>query len=194
MAENRNLKSRIYIIGKYSVSESDLEDFLNEKKDLIVNVDNQELINIRSKKFRLWVKEKKENKKTLNPYEILERKALEAKLKSEIHKAEIKRIQAEKENMDLLTQRNELINHADAKYYYFEYMAKINIEIFRCDKPLIDFLIEQLQQKLTTEDMHFLKTEFKTLFENTIGAAIKDVITQQKKELDEWTSGKIIQK
>jgi len=193
MAENKNLKSRIYIIGKYSVGEGELEDFLNDKKDLIINVDGQELINIRSKKFRLWVKEKKEGKKS-GPYEILERKALEAKLKSEIHKAEIKRIQAEKENMDLLTQRNELISHADAKYYYFEYMAKLNIEIFRCDKPLIDFLIEQLQQKLTTEDMQFLKTEFKSLFENIIGAAIKDVISQQKKELDEWTSGKTIQK
>ncbi len=184
---NRFYKSKAYVISKFSIPSETLDQYLQENPDLLIKTDGGEYVNIGMKKFRVWAN----GKKSCSRNNQLETKAIEADLKAKIHKAEIKRIQAERENIELQKTRNDLISHAFAKFYYESYCEKINLELFRCDKKLVDFVQSQFQQKVTPEYLHDFIVEFKKIFENEIGSTLKAIQQQQQKEIEELKSENI---
>ena len=179
---NKYLKLRAYIISKYQVEKSKLSRFLEENPDLIEFYENIEYINIGRKKFRQWIKEHK----TSRSYNDLANKAFEAEFETKISIAEIKRIEAEREAIELKKIRDELIDHRHAENYYLAYCKKINRKVFSLDKKYIRFWKEKLQQKLSADDLHDMLTEFKKFYERSMGAMLKEVKDEQKKEVLKW--------
>jgi hypothetical protein len=196
MGKPPHLQTRTWIMTRYHILESALSRFLDANPSLIERVDGREFINIRKKLFTAWREsyEKELAEGGGDPGEVsrraemkqLEREALAAEWELKKSKAEQKRIQVERETLALRERRRELIDHDRARHYYLSYVEKVNLEVFRVDKALLDHLRTRLGHLLKAEDLHDFLVEFKDLISRELEAAIKDVITSQVEAVKKW--------
>jgi hypothetical protein len=184
MNEKRYLKTQQYIINRYSIQKQCLNQFIIANPSCLSWIDGNELINVKMKVFQDWLKNA--SKESLPESKNLETEALEADLQAKIYKSEIKKIQVKTEEMDYLKQRKELISHHEVKNYYTGYLEKLNLEIFRADKKLIEMLKLKLINLFEPDDLQRFLIDFKNNYEKIISAILKNVVTQQQKEIEEW--------
>lgn len=177
----------------YGISDEDLQAFIEMCPECCEFDDAGSVlyINTKRKDFADLVKNAPEHRpqgksKRLkkNKFQILQEKALEADLEAKVYKAEIKKSQSQKERMILERKRDELISHEEAKYFYFEYLNKLNLEIFRLDHKLIQYLTKNLQQLIMPEILHELTVGFRKLYEGQISGTIAAITEEQKKEVE----------
>jgi len=193
--KNKYCKSIPEVKSLYKIPEESIQDFIDSNPKACIFGDGGEclFINTRWKAFQDLRAQHGDQPNADNQtagtrrkskLEMLEEKALEADLEAKIYKAEIKKAQAEKERMIIDKKREDLVDHAAAKFYYFNYLDKLNLEIFRLDSKFMLFLNQHLQQTLEPARLHELQTEFRRIYNNEIAAVIRNVKEEQQKELE----------
>ena len=176
------------------------------KKDNVVQKEkgkNSYKINVESDEFIVFVKkhgeknnisvdklatkiEKNVDTSTSMKGFITESDAEQARWKAQIHEADIKRIKAESEKIELQKKRAVLIDRRLAEYLYLSFISKITMEIFRAKNKIDKKLKEFLRNKLETEDLHEFSILFKKLYDNEIEVLIKTNKDLQKEQVKKW--------